>query len=238
MSEWPVVGQLPLSMEFSGQEYWSGQIFPSPGYLPDPGIEPQFLALQSDSFPYEPSGKPLCRKWTMWSFKDGVPLHMWERLSQSVVFSCRIFWANETGGNVNKSSNSSGLSWINAFLVAQTVKESACNAGDLGLIPGSGRFPWRRKWQPTPVFLAGESHGQRSLEGYSLWGRKESDMTERLTLHFSWIKGQKGVQKHCLCFPSHPQCSKSWLKCELLEIQGHSFKESLSYVLSWYMQKA
>ena len=38
-------------------------------------------------------------------------------------------------------------------------KESACKAGDLGLIPGSGRFPWRRKWQPTPVLLPGESHG-------------------------------------------------------------------------------
>ena len=40
---------------------------------------------------------------------------------------------------------------------------------------------WRRKWQTTPVFLTGESHGQRSLVGYSPWGRKESDMTERLT---------------------------------------------------------
>ena len=49
-------------------------------------------------------------------------------------------------------------------------KESACNAGDLGLILGSGRFLWRRKWQPTPVFLPGESHGQRSLVGYSPWG--------------------------------------------------------------------
>ena len=40
---------------------------------------------------------------------------------------------------------------------------------------------WRRKWQPTPVFLPGESHGQRSLVGYSPRGRKESDKTERLT---------------------------------------------------------
>ena len=40
---------------------------------------------------------------------------------------------------------------------------------------------WRRKWQPIPVFLPGESHGQRSLVGYSPWGHKESDMTERLT---------------------------------------------------------
>ena len=44
-------------------------------------------------------------------------------------------------------------------------KESAYNAGDLSLIPGSGRFPWRRKWLPTPVFLPGEFHGQRSLGG-------------------------------------------------------------------------
>ena len=43
-------------------------------------------------------------------------------------------------------------------------------------------MPWRREWQPTPVLLPGESHGQRSLAGYSPWGRKESDRTERLTL--------------------------------------------------------
>ena len=41
-----------------------------------------------------------------------------------------------------------------------------------------GKIPWRRTWQPTPAFLPGEFHGQRSLAGYSPWGRKESDMTE------------------------------------------------------------
>ena len=51
-------------------------------------------------------------------------------------------------------------------------KTSACKAGDLGSIHGSGRFPRRRKWQPTPVFLPGESHGQRSLAGYSSWGHR------------------------------------------------------------------
>ena len=59
---------------------------------------------------------------------------------------------------------------------------SACNAGDLGSISGLGRSSGG-KWQPTPVFLPGESHGQRSLVGYSLQGRKESDMTERLHFH-------------------------------------------------------
>ena len=45
-----------------------------------------------------------------------------------------------------------------------------------------GNFPWRRKWQPTPVLLPGKSHGRRSLVGYSPWGCKELDMTEQL--HF------------------------------------------------------
>ena len=45
-----------------------------------------------------------------------------------------------------------------------------------------GKIPWRRKWQPTPVFLPGESPGQRSLAGYSSWGHTEWDMTEQLTL--------------------------------------------------------
>ena len=62
-------------------------------------------------------------------------------------------------------------------------KESACNAGDLGLIPGFEKILWSRAGQPTPVFLPGESHGQRSLVGYSPWGRKESHMTERLSTH-------------------------------------------------------
>ena len=50
-------------------------------------------------------------------------------------------------------------------------KESACDAGDLGSNPWLGRSPGEG-WQPTPVFLPGEFHGQRSLAGYSLWGHK------------------------------------------------------------------
>ena len=46
-----------------------------------------------------------------------------------------------------------------------------------------GKIPWNRKWQPIPVFLPGKSHGQRSLEGYSPWCHKESDMTEVLNTH-------------------------------------------------------
>ena len=48
----------------------------------------------------------------------------------------------------------------------------------LGFVPWVGRIPWRREWLFTPVFLPGESHGQRRLAGYSPWGHKELDMTE------------------------------------------------------------
>ena len=59
MTPGTVAHQGPLSMEFSRQEYWSGLPFPSPGDFPDPGIEPKFPALQADSLPTEPPGKPL-----------------------------------------------------------------------------------------------------------------------------------------------------------------------------------
>ena len=55
--------------------------------------------------------------------------------------------------------------------------------GRPGFKPCVGKISWRRKWQPTPVFLPGKSHGWRSLVGYSPWGHKESDMTERLHSH-------------------------------------------------------
>ena len=56
---WTVGRQAPLSMGFSRQEYWSGLPFPSPGDLPDPGIESGSLALQADTLTSEPPGKPL-----------------------------------------------------------------------------------------------------------------------------------------------------------------------------------
>ena len=55
-------------------------------------------------------------------------------------------------------------------------KESACHAGDWGSIPRWGRYPGE-KWQPTPVFLPEEFHGQKSLVGYSPWGCKELETT-------------------------------------------------------------
>ena len=91
--------------------YWSGLPFPFPGDLPDAGIKPRSPALQADSFPYEPPGKPLPSR-------------------------------------------------------------------RLGFDPWVGRIPWRRKWQPTPAFLPGESHGQRSRWATVHGVTKELDTTE------------------------------------------------------------
>ena len=66
------------------------------------------------------------------------------------------------------------------------VNNPPSNAGDVGSAPDPERFPWRRKWQPTPVILPGKSHEQRSLAGYSPWGRKRAGrdlVTKQQTLH-------------------------------------------------------
>ena len=60
--------------------------------------------------------------------------------------------------------------------MALVVKNPPANAEDAGLI--LGKIPWRRAWQPTPGFLPGEFHGERSLEGYSPESCKDLDMTE------------------------------------------------------------
>ena len=66
------------------------------------------------------------------------------------------------------------------FSAGSAGKESTCNVGDLGLIPGLGRSPGEGNGYSTPVFWPGESHGL-----YTPWGHKELDMTERLSLHFT-----------------------------------------------------
>ena len=73
-----------------------------------------------------------------------------------------------------------------SLLAQKTVKASAYNAGDPGLIPESGRSPREVNGNPTPVLLPGTSHGRRRLVGYSPWGCKESDTTE-------WLHSESGT---------------------------------------------
>ena len=94
---------------------------------------------------------------------------------------------NKVVGMQNRQSRKNSFIWgvpkgerafPRSFSGGPDGKEYTCNAGDPGSIPGFGNIPWRREWQPTPEFLPGESHGQRSLAGYSPWGHKESETTD------------------------------------------------------------
>ena len=83
-------------------------------------------------------------------------------------------------------------------------KESTCNAGRPGTDPWIGKIPWRRAWQPPPVFWP---QTERSLAGYSPWGCPESDTTEGLILHFPPFPF---LSPHCPRFPTERHL-KPWL---------------------------
>ena len=68
---------------------------------------------------------------------------------------------------------------LGCFPHVSSGKESTCQSRRFGFNPWVRKIPWRRKRQPTPVFLPAEFHGQKSLVGCSPWGHKESDTTER-----------------------------------------------------------
>ena len=72
-------------------------------------------------------------------------------------------------------------------------KESTCQCRRCGFSPWVGKIPWLRKWQPTPVFLSGESHGWRGLVGYSPWGWKELGTTEHLSKFYGCLFSSKNA---------------------------------------------
>ena len=90
------------------------------------------------------------------------------------LFQLKITLSHFQDLNFGVSSRESGLPW------GFSGKECACQCRRPGFDPWVRKIPWRRKWQPTPVFLPGKPHGQRSLASYRPWGHKESDMTEWL----------------------------------------------------------
>ena len=148
-------------MGFSRQEYWSGLPFPSPGDLPNPGIEPRSPTLQADALISEPPGK---------HSQNLVPLY----LDVKEVDSFRIIVTHYY---------TLGLPWW------LSGRESACQCRRLGFDPWVREIPWRRKWEPTPVFLPGESHAQTSLVGYRPWGCRGRNNRATKQLRFNEICG-------------------------------------------------
>ena len=91
--------------------------------------------------------------------------------------------------------------WVSQ--VALLVKNLPASTGNIrqGFNLWLRKIPWRRAWQPTPVFLPRESHGQRGLVGYSSWGPKELDKTEETAcMHARHLLGvvNTAVKNHCV----------------------------------------
>ena len=152
-------------MAFSRQEYWNGLPFPSLGYLPDPGIEPRSPAFQIifclsylGSLPSVP--KVIQKKILNENFKNytGLVKCLEKAMApHSSTLAWKIPWTEEPGRL--QSMLRVGHDWATSLSLFTFMY-------------------WRRKWQPTPVFLPGKSQGQGSLVGCRLWGRTEWDTTE------------------------------------------------------------
>ena len=112
--------------------------------------------------------------------------------THSSTLAWKIPWAEEPGRLQSMGSQRFGLDWVTSLSLFTFMH-------------------WRRKWQPNPVSLPGESQGQGSLLGCHLWGRTESDTTERLHFHFSlsFIGGGNGNPLQCSCL-ENPRDGGAW----------------------------
>ena len=145
MTAWTVAHQAPLSMGFSKLP------FPSPGDLPDSGmfepVSPVSSTLQADSLSAEPLRKP----YILYEREREMSLYIWK---YNILYNTKHTQQNKhfPGGASGKEPNCQ----------CRTYKKH-------GLDLWVGKIPWSRAWQSTRVVLPGESHGQRTLLGYSPW---------------------------------------------------------------------
>jgi len=166
---WTAAHKAPLSMGFSRQEYWNGLPFPPPGELPDPGIEPVPLgspALQVDSLPVAPLGKYWVE--TRDTAKHPImhrpppppapPNHLQQRDIQLKVLLMQML--KNPGATLFKCSYPDCLNANSASVTYCCGSWASCLTFYCLCFP-SFTIEMMRAWQPTPVFLPGESHRQR-----------------------------------------------------------------------------
>ena len=145
---------------------------------------------------------------TFWDFHtELLQVLFTSYIPATVIFSSttRLSSWNSFWGHFSKSHSTRVAAYMATEETGSTVlrcgavgKNPPDNAGDVSSISGSGRFPCRRKWQPTPVLLPGRSHGQRSLVGYSPWvAKSQTRLSDRACTHSKAIICQA---VHCLHF--------------------------------------
>ena len=123
-------------------------------------------------------GSPRILEWVAYPFSSRSS---WPRNWTEISCSAGGFFTSGALGIIQwhtnfQFSNCVIVLWCLGFPGGSVVKNLPANAGESGLIPGSGRSPGEGNGYPTPVFLPGKSDGQRGLVGYSPWSHKELDM--------------------------------------------------------------
>ena len=172
---WTVAHQAPLSIGFPRQEYWSGLPFPSPGNLPNPGIEP--MSPASPAFTgrffttratWEVPSLPVYLVYfsSMLCHESYTPL--WKTTHQPQVLGKKVVEGSSSGLKLPDLCLGFITYWLPRW---HNGKESVCQCRRCKRCrfnPWVGKIPWRRKWQPTPVFFPGK--GKRNLAGCHPWG--------------------------------------------------------------------
>ena len=148
---WPVAHQALLSRGFSRQEYLGELPFPSPGDLLN--LDPACTACISCI------GGWILYHWVTWEACFFTLYAEKAMAPHSSTLAWELPWTEEPGRLQSMGSRRVGQDWATSLSLFTFMH-------------------WRRKWQPTSVFLPGESQGLRSLVGYHLWGRTELDMIE------------------------------------------------------------
>ena len=175
------------SMEFSRPEHWSGYPFPSPGDLPNPGIEPRSPPLQVDSLPAEPPGKPKNTGASSLSFSSGSSRpRNWTGVS---CIAGGFFYQLRSQGSpyvceMDYKEDWALKNWCLQIVVLQKTLQSPLNSKEIKPVNPKGNQPWLfigRTHVEAPILWSPDAKSQfigKDPDGGKDWGQKEKGVTE------------------------------------------------------------